>query len=170
MRIIKNAVMGLIILVTFSLYYKYVNFGANNLVPKIVIILFLGLFFFSILARKIAWFQPYFTSKYNIFTSKFRNEKVYDFPKDILFHKTLEVLNHSKFRVLNYDENKGVIFATSPMTWLSWGENIYVNFKESDNDVTLNFCSASLFGIYSWGKNEENYKTLVNNFNESLII
>ncbi len=169
MRILKNIIVIVFILLSTYLLSKYVDFNPNP-VLIIIIVFFYILFFFNIIVRRYIWFQPYFTSKYNILNSKYSNEEEYDFPKSMLFLKVLEVLDKSKFRVLKYDEKKGSILVTTPISWLSWGENIYINIEETDEKVIMKFCSTSLFGIYSWGKHEDNYLALLNNFNESLII
>ena len=80
------------------------------------------------------------------------------------------MLKTSKFKVVQFDEETGSIFAASSVTWFSWGENIYINIEELDNGIIMKFCSVSIFGVYTWGKNEENYHKLINNFEESLII
>ena len=56
------------------------------------------------------------------------------------------------------------------MSFKSWGENIYIDFQEDDGKTIMNFCSATISQIYSWGKNEQNYDQLVQNIEESLII
>ncbi|NQU34817.1 MAG: hypothetical protein HQ521_16430 [Bacteroidetes bacterium] len=169
MKILKNAIAGLVIFSLISFLVRYTD-DESNLVFKIVIILFVALFLFSIIVRKIPWFQPFFTSRINLLTSKFRMQKNYNFTESILFHKTLEVVGNSGFKIFHFDESKGIIMAASNVSWLSWGENIYISFEESGDNIVMKFCSVSLFGVYSWGKNEDNYQKLLRNFDESLII
>lgn len=169
MRTIKNVFFGLFVMVSIYLLGKYVIFDIT-IVMKIIIVFFFTLFFFNLLARRLMWFRPYFTSKYNLINSKYKIEKEYDFSKNILLHKFIEVLKDSKYRVAKYDEKKGLILAISRMGLFSWGENIYIKLEETDSKVIMYFCSASIFGVYSWGKNEENYIKLMSNFDESLTI
>ena len=169
MRIIKNAVFGVFVMGSAYLLSRYRVFDSNT-ISTIIIVFCFSLFFFNIAVRRILWFRPYFISKFNLLTSTFKIEKEYDFEKDILFHKIIEVLTNSKYRVVKYDEAKGLILATSRMSWKSWGENIYIKLDESGDKVNMNFCSTTFWGIYSMGRNEDNYYNLINSFNESLII
>lgn len=128
------------------------------------------IFLFSLLVRKNVWFEPYFTSNFNLFTSKVKHQQELDFPKDLLFDKLVEVLQTSGFNIVQTDKNAGKIFATSTLSFSSWGENIYIDLSENNNKTILNFCSACLFQVVSWGKNERNYQTLFEEFEKSLII
>jgi len=129
-----------------------------------------ALFLFSILVRRNIIFKPYFTSKSNFLTSKIRHQKEFDLPKDILFDKMMEVLTEAHFKVRYADKGAGVLFATSNISFFSWGENIYVDMAEADGMTKVDFCSACFFGIVSWGKNEKNYDRLMETFESSLII
>lgn len=129
-----------------------------------------ALFFFSILVRGNIRFKQYFTSKYNFLTSKLRQQSEFDMPKDLLFDKMKEVLSESGFRLQYADEATGTLFATSKMSFFSWGENIYVDMKNKDGVTVVDFCSACIFGAASWGRNEKNYKHLLDTFEKSLII
>ena len=169
MKYFKHLIVMLII-AAFSIILVEKAFEHNNLIYQIILISFFCLFLFSFLVRKIARFKPFFTSKYNLFTSKYRSEIVFEFSKELLFHKIIEVLEDSGFNVMHTHKDKGKIFATSPITWLSWGENIYIDLEEANGKTVMKFCSASFFGIYSWGKNEQNYDKLINKFEESLVI
>jgi hypothetical protein len=125
---------------------------------------------FSIIIRNSERFESYFTSKYNIFTAKTRYQQEFDFSKDILFDKLIEVMTEAGFKIRRTDKVTGHIFATAPISWFSWGENIYINLKEENSKTTLDFCSACLFQIYSWGKNERNYDRFLGEFEKSLTI
>lgn len=130
----------------------------------------LSLAIFNLINRNSPSFQPYFTSKYNLFTSKFKFEKVYDIPIDLMFEKIIEVMNNSKFRLIRTDHKSFEIMANTKITFKSWGENIYINFEEMNGNTRMKFCSATLFQIYSWGKNEENYNKLLIEIENSLIV
>lgn len=169
MKYFKHLI-AMLIIVALSITLVELAFEHDNVIYKIIPILLLFMFVFSFSVRKIARFKPLFTSRYNIFTSKFRSNVEFSFSKKLLFHKIIEVLEDSGFNVKHTHEDKGEIFATSPITWLSWGENIYIDLEEVDGMTVMKFCSASFFGIYSWGKNEQNYNKLLNKFEESLVI
>lgn len=128
------------------------------------------LFLFSAIVRGNFKFKPYFTSKYNIFTSKIRHQKEFDLPKDILFDKMAEVLSEAGFTMRHIDKVSGHLFATAKTTIWSWGENIYIEIREVNGFTSVDFCSVCFFGIISWGKNERNYERMMDTFENSLII
>ncbi len=166
MKSIRTAV---IVLVAFSIMYLLVRME-NQAFFRIISLSIGGLFLFSLLVRRNINFRPYFTSSYNLFTAKIRRQDEFDIAKDILFDKLVEVLSDAGFTVRYTDKGKGVLFATSRISMFSWGENIYVDMTEKDNKTVVDFCSASFFGAVSWGRNEKNYKDLLETFENSLTI
>jgi hypothetical protein len=130
----------------------------------------LGFFGFNILVRKIFAFRNYFTSIWNIFTSKTNYEKEFEFSADLLMPKLIEVINESEFSIVEVDSNGKSIFVTSSMSWFSWGENIYIDVIEVNSKGVMKLCSVGFFQMYSFGKNNENYENLISNFNASLVI
>ncbi len=129
-----------------------------------------ALFLFSMIVRNSIYFKPYFTSKYNVLTSKILHQMQFDLPKDILFEKMKEVLTEAGFKVRHADKAAGILFATSSISFCSWGENIYVDITENNGTSKVDFCSACFFGIVSWGRNEKNYERMMETFENSLII
>jgi hypothetical protein len=128
------------------------------------------IFLAGILMRRSSWSKPYFTSKYNIFTAKTRHRQELDFPKHLLFEKLIEIMPETGFKIRNINEDTGDIFATTPISWVSWGENIYIHLKETNGKTMVDFCSTCLFQLSSWGKNERNYDKLIEEFEKSLTI
>ena len=163
---IKNALVFIAIFAVVMLIFPLLGQYGLNIWAAITAVIFL----FSIIVRKQLSFKPYFTSKYNLLTSKFRREREFDFPKDLLFDKLVEVLESAELKVVHTNKEKGEIFALSQMTFSSCGENIYITLSEKNDHTVMHFCSATFFQIYSWGKNERNYERLFNEFEESLII
>ncbi len=125
---------------------------------------------FNISIRKNLWFKPYFLSKYNILTSKKRFQKEFDFSKELLFHKLLEVLHDSGFKIIQTNENTGDIFAITLMSWFSFGENIYISLDELNGKTTLDFQSVYLRRYVTSDKNMINYELMREEFEKSLII
>ena len=82
----------------------------------------------------------------------------------------IEVITDAGFKIIKTNENTGDIFAISSITWTSWGENIYISLTETGDKTIVNFCSACIFQVYSWGKNERNYDKLLQEFENSLTI
>lgn len=131
---------------------------------------FLGFFIFNLMIRKSLSYKNYFISPYNIFTTKIHFQKSYEIPKDLMYEKIIEVIDNSKFKLVDTDNSKFEILAISTITFKSWGENLYISFETNGNNTIMKFCSTTLFQIYSWGKNEKNYDDLLNMIENSLII
>jgi hypothetical protein len=134
------------------------------------VLLVVGFFIINLLIRKSLSFKDYFTSKYNLFTTKVWHRKSYDIPKELMFEKVIEVINNSKFKLIEANDDKLGILAISAITFKSWGENLYIGFETKNNETVMNFCSTTIFQIYSWGKNENNYETLLHDIDNSLIV
>ncbi len=115
------------------------NEGFNIVI--LVAIFILAVFIFNFIIRKRLSFKRYFTSKYNLSTTKVYSEHSYgDVPREIMFEKMIEVVNNSRFKLVDNDKEKLEILAI-------------VNTSMS-----------------SWGKNEENLADLLAELEESLII
>jgi len=168
MKIFKDILVLILIslISSFILYYL----KSNNTFIIIFIFLTIGFFIFNFTIRKSLKFKSYFTSKYNLFTTKFRYKKSYDISRDLMFEKVIEVVNNSNFKLVETDNEKPEILAITTITFRSWGENLYIGFETIGNETIMNFCSTTLFQLYSWGKNEKNYNNLINEIDKSLII
>lgn len=162
-----KALIGILLLiVTFLLAKRYLDTTGI----KIAVIFIAFVFIFSLITRKISWFKPYFTSKFNLLTNKVHHKQEFDFSRDIMFDKMLEVIKQSGFKIIKTNKENGDIFATTAMTLVSWGENIYISMEENNRKTTIDFCSACFFQVYDWGKNERNFKRFLSEFEDSLII
>lgn len=161
------SIAALIMLIScVSTYYL----KPNNPFLMTFLFLIVGFFLFNLIIRKSLSFKSYFISRYNLFTTKVRSEKVYDIPKELMFEKIIEVINNSDFKLVEIDKDKFEILAISIITFKSWGENLYIGFQTKGNETIMKFCSSTLFQIYSWGKNEKNYDDLLNEIESSLIV
>lgn len=156
----------LILIPTLTSYYL----DSQNPALLFGLLLILGFFIFNLVIRKSPSFKNYFTSRYNLLTTKDRTEIVFDFSRDLAFEKILEVINQSKFKVVAADPNKYEILAVTSISFRSWGENIYLSFEGHGDQTVMKFCSVTLFQIYSWGKNEENYERLLRDIEDSLTV
>ncbi len=87
-----------------------------------------------------------------------------------MFEKLIEVIDDSKFKLIKADKVNHEILAISRISWLSWGENLYISFEDKGDESTIKFCSATLFQIYSWGKNEKNFDDLMKAIDSSLTV
>lgn len=168
MKNAKHLLVICLIIVVSVLIGHYTQRNSPIVFSSLFIIV--GLAIFNLINRNSQSFKPYFMSKYNLFTSKSKFEKTYDIPIDLMFEKTIEVINNSKFHLVWTDSKSFEIMANTKITFRSWGENIYISFEEANGKTKMKFCSAALFQIYAWGKNEENYDTLLSEIENSLIV
>ncbi len=168
MRIFKNlAVVLLILLVSAASATWFVKGSKFALFFTSILITF---FLFNLTIRNKISFKPYFLSKWNIFSSKYRREIEFDVPKELVFDKLLEVIADSPFTPKYENKDKFEIFATSKFSWSSWGENIYIQLILSKGKTIIKFDSVALFQIFTWGKNENNFDVFLQKLDESLIV
>ena len=137
----------------------------------LVPIFFLAIFIFNFFIRKRLSFKRYFTSKYNLFTTKVYSEHSFgDVPREIMFEKMIEVVNNSRFKLVDNDKEKLEILAIANTSMSSWGENLYISFETLGYETIIKFSSVTVFAMYDGGKNEENLADLLAELEESLII
>ena len=160
-------VLSVLIIFPFLIGY-YLESDSPILI--VTIFLIVGFFIFNLVIRKSLSFTDYFTSKYNLLTSKVRSEKSFDISKELMFEKIIEVLKDSKFKLIEADKDRFELLAITPISFKSWGENLYISFETRGNETIMKFCSSTLFQIYSWGKNEKNFEDLLNEIESSLTI
>ena len=136
----------------------------------ITALLSLAFLMFNLAVRRSLSFKGYFTSKYNVLTNKVWSEKVFDIPKDLMYEKMIEVIKNSGFKIVDVNANTYEILAISKITFISWGENIYISFEAKGDETIMKFCSSTFLGAYDWGKNEKNYNKLVNEIDLSFTV
>ena len=125
----------------------------------------------NLILRKHIVFKSYFTSNLNILTSKKKSTLELDFDSELVFGKILEIAKEGKHKLRHADSIKKSILLTTPVSWKSWGENIYIDIEVApQNKSKVTIQSATLFQSYSWGKNEENLEKLAKSIDNSLII
>lgn len=168
MKTTKHIIVVLLIVLTSVLIGFYIEYeGPIVLIIAFTIVL---IFIFNLTIRKSLRHKKYFTSRYNLFTTKIHIEKRFDLSKDLMFEKIIEVINDSTFKLVETDKNSLEILAISTISFSSWGENLYIIFESNENEVVMKFCSVTLFQMYSWGKNEKNYEYLLNEIEHSLTV
>ncbi len=168
MKILKHIFVAVLIAIVSGVISFYLT--PNN--PFVITFLFLiiSFFIFNLIVRKHPSYKNYFTSTYNIFTTKVHYQKTFDLPKELMFEKIIEVINNSNFKLVESNKETFEITAITAITFKSWGENLYIDFEDKEDATIMKFCSTTLFQMYSWGKNKENYDDLLNNIEKSLVI
>jgi hypothetical protein len=161
--------IAIFILISLPFLIGY-NLEPENPILIITIFLIIGFFIFNLIIRTSLSFTNYFTNQYNLLTSKIHSEKAFDISKELMFEKIIEVINDSKFKLVEADKDRYEILAITGISFKSWGENLYISFEKRGDETIMKFCSATLFQIHSWGKNEKNFTDLLNEIENSLTI
>jgi hypothetical protein len=161
--------MSVFLLLILIPFFGVLQTGVDHplTVPLVAILTF---FLFNIIIRKNLLFKNYFLSPYNLFTTKSNQELIFPLSRDLMFEKMIEVIKDSKFKLVASDAKKHQIFAVSKISWWSWGENLYIHFKDRGDETVVTLCSVTLFQITSWGKNQKNHQALLDAFEDSLTI
>jgi len=163
MRGIKNILVLILIAIVVSM--------ANNLLINIFVpVLIICLFAFNFFVRNSIKYKNYFTSEYNIFTNKSRIEKVYDVPTSLMFDKLKEVIVDSEFDLIAADEQRMTLLSRAQISWKTFSENLYIDLIPSGSRTLVKCCSTTLFGMYDWGKNEDNCSALLEEIETSLVV
>ena len=124
----------------------------------------------SLVFRKKLYFKSWILSKMNFLLGKEVRVDQSDISPDLLFDKILEVIEESDFELADTDRKSFQLLATTFPNFLTWGENMYVEIKEIENNQSeIKFISATIFG-YSWNKNKKNTDKFFQLFEESLTI
>jgi len=167
MKAFKHISFALLIVTTTLLITR--NMGES--IPRIIGICIIAFFALNLVVRKFVGFKPYFTSRLNFLTTKYSSKSEINISMDLMFDKLIEVMGESNLKIQHQNKSKKEIFATTSVSWKSWGENIYIELIETNSDGTcISFISTTFFQSYSWGKNEQNFEKLLNSIEESLTI
>ncbi|MGB0391999.1 MAG: hypothetical protein ACPGRC_08880 [Salibacteraceae bacterium] len=152
--------------------YLFINQppGESGILTFLVVFIFLPLFVFNMVARKYLIFKPYFTSPLNFMIECKKESFKYDLSKNLMFMKLLETVKESNLHLQETNEEKGVILATTSLSFKSWGENIYLTLEQKQDYTEVTVEMTTISQVSSWGKNKTNYTNLLNQFEKSLTI
>jgi len=98
MKTFKHILVAVLIMLISVLMTHYLK--PNNPIMIVFLFLILGFFIFNLIIKKSLSFKNYFTSPYNLITTKVHYQKSYDIPKDLMFEKIIEVINNSNFKLV----------------------------------------------------------------------
>jgi hypothetical protein len=166
----KNTLLYIIMIVTVFLLVKFLTDDTSKNFAIVMALIVLPIFATHLILRKKQTAKKFFMSKWNIFTSKFKKEEFLELAPGLLMEKFEEVIKESKFKIVSINKDTNEIFATTPTTLNSWGENIYIKFIETETGSIFKFESSTFFGIIDGGKNEKNHTKILTEFDESLTI
>lgn len=158
-------------LIVIFLIAVFVLLGFKSpLLMKVLASINLVVLSFNLIVRKKLKFKDYFLSPFNIFSAKFSKDFEVEIPAELAFDKIVEVIAESGFQLITADREQMQILAIARMGIRSWGENVYFSFVEQGEKTLVQFNSAALFQIYTWGKNEQNYSVFFNRLEHSFTI
>lgn len=166
MKLLKNVVIFILLIAIIQLSTYYINDGFFMW----IIIIIVGVFLINLALRNSLSFKKYFISAYNISTAKNKQTKEIDIPINLLFEKIIELVKKSDLKLADVDKNKFEILATTNINPSSWGENIYISLKSKNDKTIMTVNSTTLFQRISWGKNKQNFNSLIKKIDDSLII
>jgi hypothetical protein len=98
------------------------------------------------------------------------SEKVFDISGDLMFEKMIEVIDHSKFKLVEVNKDNLEILAITNISLKTWGENMYISFDAHGDQAIMKIISVTFFQGTSWGKNEKNVNDLVSEIESSFTI
>jgi hypothetical protein len=74
----------------------------------------------------------------------------------MVFEGVLASLKELRWRIKEFDEQKGEIWASTPFSIWTFGDNVYIQVKQLlDDDVSVDITSSSS-QLFDWGKNSKN--------------
>lgn len=134
------------------------------LIPIIGLIVSFGL-------RKKLKYKNWFLSPNNFFVERNQNVVQSDIDSELLFEKLLELIKESDFKLFDIDRENHTLLCGTSVNFSTWGENVYLSIKQLDeNSSEVSIESATIFGSTSWGRNEKNYKSFVDQLENSLTV
>jgi len=165
-----NKIPLLFSFICFVIYRMLFYFTENSWLSLSIFLVPLGLLIFSFSVRKHLSFSAWFLSPANIFIERRSHSSESDLDGDLLYHKLLEVVDNSDFRLLDTNTDKlQFLLGTSANFW-TWGENIYVQVVPSPDGSVIQLNSVTLFGNASWNRNDQHFHSFIESFESSLII
>lgn len=166
-----NRIPFILSIILFGTYFILRLLNVNQWIAlSIFLIPIIGLAV-SFVIRKNLKYKNWFLSPNNSFVE--RNQKVIqsDIDSNLLFEKLLEVINDSQFKLYDFDKESHVILCGTSANFSTWGENVYLFIKQLDeNSSEVSIESATIFGSSSWGRNEKNYKSFIDQLENSLTV
>jgi hypothetical protein len=83
-------------------------------------------------------------------------------PMPVVFDALLRAAPRVGLQVVQSDRDLGHLFARAGVSWLSWGENIWVSLTEvSQGRTRVAIVSTTKFGLVDWGKSRDNVESLL---------
>jgi hypothetical protein len=163
---------ALILLQIYSVYYEVSACGWTLKTKILSVFSFVisAMLIGSLILRRKLSFKAWILSKMNFLMAKEVTIFTSEIPKNLLFEKLLEVIEESDFDFADSNKDTFEIVATTFPNFFTWGENMYIEISDIENEMSeIKFTSATIFG-YSWKRNKKNTDKFFQLFEESLTI
>lgn len=152
--------------------YKLIRiYTGESWLPLLIFTIPIGLLVFNLMIRKSLSYKSWFLNSLNfLLERKFYNQKS-EISADLLYDKIIEVIDNSEFQLLDTDKESYSILCGTVTNFWTWGENIYIQIEPNEDEtVSIQFVSTTLFGGWSWKRNQNNYESFISSFEDSLTI
>lgn len=154
------------------LVYKLVDFfTGDSFIALLVFTLPIIMLTTNMIFRRKLLSKVWFLSKYNFLLEKETTAFTSDISKELLYEKLIEVVQLSKFKLMDFDANAFELLVTTAPNFWTWGENLYIEIKEREDGVSIiKVTAVTVFGSYSWNRNSKNHSHFYESFEQSLTI
>lgn len=120
--------------------------------------------------RLYIWSKPFVSSRFNIFTAKYRRNLIIDLPSKIAYGKFIEVIENSNMVLETTNDSSFEIFAYTKLSFNTGGVNLYIQFQPTGElSSKMVVLSVSLM-VFDDGKNHQVLIDLIDQFENSLTI
>ena len=119
--------------------------------------------------RLYAWSKPFVSSRFNIYTAKYKRNLIVNLPLEIAYGKFIEVIENSNLVLDESNDDRLEIFVYKKSSWLSNGENMYINFEKADASTRMVVLLVS-FKLFDEESSHKTLTDLIDQFENSLII
>lgn len=161
----------IISLVFYSIYKLLKHLTDEPILSLLIFTIPIILLFINLILRRRIKYKYWFLSKLNFYLDKESTVITSNIPLDLLYQKVILVINESNFKLIDSIINKHQILASTSANFWTWGENIYVEvIRKNDTLTEIKITSATIFGSYSWNRNEKNHQHFCQLFEQSLTI
>ena len=157
-------------ILVYGVYRLLVFLSVDRVTASFIFLLPIALLLFNFTLRKKLRYKDWFLSPWNFLLDKESFELKSDLPINLIVPKIEEVISQSKYKLLDSQESKSIFLLGTSISFWTWGENIYLEIKEENEGCSVELTSVTIFGSFSWGKNDKNFATFSEVFEQSLTI
>jgi hypothetical protein len=166
----KQLLLILVITLLFITNIYALTCNKSSIITAVLGLIICTVLSISLILRKKLQFKSWALNKRNFLLAKEVRIMTSDIPCELLFEKLIDVIEESDFDLADSDKNSFQLLATTFPNFYTWGENMYIEISETENNNSeIKFTSVTIFG-YSWNRNKKNLEKFFQLFEESLTI